>query len=80
MPLTHGGALKLTTSRYFTPSGSSIQGKGIEPDVVSGFAEHAPAEISASSVPLTERDREIGLALDMLQSRQSHLATAPRAQ
>ena len=79
MPLTHGGALKLTTSRYFTPSGSSIQGKGINPDVVSTFAEHAPAEMSASGMPLSERDREIGLALDMIQSRQAHLATAPSA-
>jgi len=34
MPLTHGGAVKLTTSRYFTPSGTSIHGKGIVPDIV----------------------------------------------
>ena len=27
-------ALKLTTARYYTPSGRSIQAKGIEPDVV----------------------------------------------
>jgi len=80
MPLLHGGALKLTTSRYFTPSGASIQGIGIDPDVVSAFAEQAPAEMSASSdTPLIERDREIGLALDMLQSRQPHLAAAPVA-
>ena len=34
MPLGEGSALKLTTSRYLTPSGRSINGKGIEPDVV----------------------------------------------
>ena len=28
-----GGALTLTTARYFTPSGRSIQAKGIEPDI-----------------------------------------------
>ena len=34
MPLGAGnGALKLTTARYFTPSGRSIQAKGIEPDI-----------------------------------------------
>ena len=33
MPLSDGGAIKLTTSRYFTPSGVSIQGQGITPDV-----------------------------------------------
>ena len=32
LPLIDGGALKLTTARYFTPSGRSIQAKGIEPD------------------------------------------------
>ena len=29
MPLSHGGAVKLTTSRYFTPSGASIHGRGL---------------------------------------------------
>jgi carboxyl-terminal processing protease len=34
MPLNNGGAIKLTTARYFTPNGRSIQAKGIEPNVV----------------------------------------------
>lgn len=34
LPLTNGGALKLTTARYYTPSGRSIQAKGIDPDIV----------------------------------------------
>jgi carboxyl-terminal processing protease len=33
MPLSGGRAIKLTTSRYYTPSGVSIQGLGITPDV-----------------------------------------------
>ena len=33
IPLGPQGALKLTTARYYTPSGRSIQAKGIEPDV-----------------------------------------------
>jgi carboxyl-terminal processing protease len=33
-PLAGHGALRLTTDLYFTPSGRSIQGKGVEPDVV----------------------------------------------
>lgn len=32
-PLDNGAAVKLTTARYFTPSGSAIQEGGIEPDV-----------------------------------------------
>jgi carboxyl-terminal processing protease len=34
MPLGEGSAIKLTTSRYLTPSGRSINGKGIDPDVI----------------------------------------------
>jgi carboxyl-terminal processing protease len=34
MPLADGRAIKLTTSRYYTASGRSINGTGIEPDVV----------------------------------------------
>jgi len=36
LPLDRHRALKLTTAHYFTPSGRSIQSKGIEPDVVVG--------------------------------------------
>ena len=34
MPLGEGSAIKLTTSRYLTPSGRSLNGVGIDPDVV----------------------------------------------
>src|SRR3989338_4315862 len=34
IPLPDGSGLRLTTSKYFTPSGISIHGKGIEPDVL----------------------------------------------
>jgi carboxyl-terminal processing protease len=40
LPLSDGRALKLTTSRYYTPAGDSIQARGIEPDV----ALAAPAD------------------------------------
>ena len=33
LPLPDGRAIKLTTARYFTPSGNSIQADGIQPDV-----------------------------------------------
>ena len=32
--LTNGAAVKLTTARYFTPNGRSIQALGIEPDII----------------------------------------------
>ncbi|MBF0453222.1 MAG: S41 family peptidase [Magnetococcales bacterium] len=34
IPLTDGSGLRLTTAQYYTPSGRSIQAKGIEPDIV----------------------------------------------
>src|SRR5207249_11778165 len=46
IPLGPGnGALRLTTSRYFTPSGRSIQAKGITPDIE--VLQDVPAEIKA---------------------------------
>jgi len=33
VPLGNGSALKLTTARYYTPNGTSIQAKGITPDI-----------------------------------------------
>ena len=33
LPTSNNSAIKLTTARYFTPSGRSIQAEGIEPDV-----------------------------------------------
>jgi len=34
LPLSNGSAVKLTVARYFTPSGRSIQAKGITPDLI----------------------------------------------
>ena len=43
IPLSGGGAMLLTTARYYTPSGRSIQGKGIVPDVlVAGSQDEKP--------------------------------------
>ena len=77
LPLSHGGAVKLTTSRYFTPSGASIHGKGIVPDVLEDGPGEPPAELSAdkSQGPLTERDADVRLALAVLKER----ARTPRA-
>ena len=39
LPLRNGGGIKLTTARYYTPSGRSIQATGIVPDIVMGNGE-----------------------------------------
>ncbi|HEX8756260.1 MAG TPA: S41 family peptidase [Steroidobacteraceae bacterium] len=70
IPLQYGGAVKLTTSRYFTPSGGSVQGKGIMPDIVESGPQHPPADImSAKDAPsLQSRDAEVQLALSTVES------------
>ena len=78
IPLQHGGAVKLTTSRYFTPSGGSVQGKGILPDIVEKGPEQQPADVmTAKSAPsLQSRDAEVRLAFSTLQS-EVHGGSAP---
>ena len=43
MPLPGGGAMRLTTARYYTPSGRSIQGLGIMPDIEVRASRNEPA-------------------------------------
>ncbi len=57
LPLNNGTALKLTTARYFTPSGRSIQAEGIAPDIVLSDLKVTQAEKSGLS-PLKEADLE----------------------
>ncbi len=47
LPLDNGDSVKLTTARYFTPSGKSIQAFGIVPDV----ALHAPKDAANGGKP-----------------------------
>lgn len=66
LPLSGGQAIKLTTSRYYSPSGVSIHERGIEPDIVLPRDSDNPAR-TAATAPLPEVDAEVGVALDWLQ-------------
>ena len=67
MPLEHGGAVKLTTSRYFTPAGVSIQSRGLTPDIPEEGAGSAPAELAVpAGTSLSERDEDVRLGLEVL--------------
>lgn len=55
--LSNGGALKLTVGEYFTPNGTNLAGKGIQPDVV------------ARDVPGTARDEAAERALGVLSAQ-----------
>ena len=62
MPLSYGRAIKLTTSRYYTPSGRSIHQRGIEPDVRS-------EQIAALPDTLTPQDSQLDAALGLLKNQ-----------
>lgn len=67
MPLSSGNAIKLTTSRYFTPSGESIHEKGIQPDFVIPAGEDAlSASVVLSGSPSTEKDQQFARAVELL--------------
>jgi carboxyl-terminal processing protease len=69
MPLSRGRAIKLTTSRYFTPSGDSIHETGITPDI---FVENTPGfpDLSLAGTIDRELDAQLVAALERLQQDQ----------
>ena len=60
IPLSGNGAMRLTTARYYTPSGVSIQAKGIEPDII---VEAGITEIN-KKLPENRREENLRGALD----------------
>jgi carboxyl-terminal processing protease len=75
MPLAGGRAIKLTTSRYHTPSGRSIQGRGIDPDHVfesiDPSIDGGPLDLDDARVreTLGSRDAGVHAALELLRGR-----------
>ena len=67
MPLGPNGAIRLTTARYYTPSGRSIQNQGIAPDI----------EVRATRETPQERPRE--READLRRSLRGDSAAAPQA-
>jgi carboxyl-terminal processing protease len=65
VPLSQGRAIKLTTSRYYTPSGDSIHDVGITPDVYVKDADGYPSLSLAGQVD-REQDVQLIEAIDRL--------------
>jgi carboxyl-terminal processing protease len=55
IPLSDGSGLRLTTAKYYTPSGREINGKGITPDIV--VEEVKPQEQAEAGKPETPQSR-----------------------
>ena len=68
LPLGNNTAIKLTTARYYTPSGRSIQAKGIVPDISLDDATRADAGLKL---------READLTKHLINDRAEDKATAP---
>jgi carboxyl-terminal processing protease len=66
IPLTGDRAIKLTTSLYYTPSGVSINHRGIAPDIELERDPKPPSVPLPPDAPLLKRDPEVGRAVQEL--------------
>jgi carboxyl-terminal processing protease len=83
LPLGNNTAIKLTTARYYTPSGRSIQARGIMPDIPldDGLGERAASlKLRESDLQkhLTESDKEDEKAKANAAAKQYNFTPAPR--
>jgi carboxyl-terminal processing protease len=82
MPVQNEGAIRLTTARYYTPSGRSIQALGVSPDII--VEQRAPEEVKAdeeaAQSPLrTEADLRGSLENDSLTEDEKKLLEQDKA-
>jgi len=59
IPMADGSGIKLTTALYYTPSGRSIQAKGIEPDLLIPFSAPPKDEDSGLRDRFTVREKDL---------------------
>ncbi len=82
IPLSDDRAVKLTTSLYYTPSGVSINHRGIAPDIELERDPKPPAAPVPADAPLQQRDPEVKRALEELKvspsARPGAVTTAAR--
>lgn len=64
MPLRGDGAMRLTTARYYTPSGRSIQALGISPDIVVEQPRRAPETEEEDNGPTSRFEADLRGSLD----------------
>jgi carboxyl-terminal processing protease len=76
MPLSKGRAVKLTTSRYFTPSGDSIHGIGVTPDIIVAGSRQFPNQSLQAGVD-READAQLIEALQQLGNQRVMHTRAP---
>lgn len=65
IPLSDGSAIKLTSSKYYTPNGRNIHGTGIEPDVEIDLEE----ELTKKVVITKEEDNQLQRAIEEIEKK-----------
>lgn len=83
LPLGNSTAIKLTTARYYTPNGRSIQAKGIIPDILldDGSTDRASLRLREADLGkhlIDNRDKDDEKAKAVAAARQYNFAPAPR--
>ena len=73
LPLGNGTAIKLTTARYFTPLGRSIQAKGITPDIV---VENAVVTAAGTGNQFRTREADLKNSLENPQGGQEQMESS----
>lgn len=67
LEFTDGSGIKLTTARYYTPSGECIHGVGIEPDVEIELDEDVVTRYGINNLP-HEQDAQLQKAIELIKS------------
>jgi len=85
MPLRSDGAMRLTTARYYTPSGRSIQALGVSPDIIVQQPPRKPVDPNADATApakqqTTEADLRGSLSNDSLTEDERKQIEAERAE
>ena len=76
LEFTDGSGIKLTTARYYTPSGECIHGLGIEPDITLELDEDAVTIYGINNLP-HEQDNQLQAAIRVLRGEWTDEAQAP---
>ena len=73
IPLGEDGAMRLTTARYYTPAGRSIQALGVVPDIIVEQLPNKEKETEKPSGRITEADLKGALSNDRLSDEEKEL-------
>lgn len=81
MPMRGNGAIRLTTARYYTPSGRSIQALGVEPDIIVEFVPPEPVDPDAEEAQArrSEADLRGAISNDSLTEDERQMIEEERA-